>query len=181
MFAVESYAAVRRFVFVEGNSQREAAKVFGLSRDTLFVASKRTEDFDFHAIVRKIKALPAPETPEHWAGSSMPNHEAFVSPQVATPQDKRRAKAISAASTIRWQGAASSRCWIILNCCSISCDLAARCRGSSFAPASGLHRRSILMSPVSPTPDGALPARSADFVEGPSWYLDPSLGGLIED
>jgi hypothetical protein len=27
MFAVESYAAVRRFVFVEGNSQREAAKV----------------------------------------------------------------------------------------------------------------------------------------------------------
>lgn len=30
-------------------------------------------------------------------------------------------------------------------------------------------------------PDGALPARSADFVEGPSWYLDPSLGGLIED
>lgn len=35
MFAVESYAAVRRFVFVEGNSQREAAKVFGLSRDTI--------------------------------------------------------------------------------------------------------------------------------------------------
>jgi transposase len=35
MFAVESYAAVRRFVFVEGNSQREAAKVFGLSRETI--------------------------------------------------------------------------------------------------------------------------------------------------
>ena len=35
MFAVEVYAAVRRFVFVEGNSQREAAKVFGLSRDTI--------------------------------------------------------------------------------------------------------------------------------------------------
>ncbi|NLR73398.1 IS21 family transposase [Novosphingobium sp. ERN07] len=35
MFAVEAYAAVRRFVFVEGNSQREAAKVFGLSRDTI--------------------------------------------------------------------------------------------------------------------------------------------------
>lgn len=28
MFAVESYAAVRRFVFVEGNSQREAATVW---------------------------------------------------------------------------------------------------------------------------------------------------------
>lgn len=62
-------------------------------RCTLFVASKRTEDFDFDALVRSINALPAPETPEHWAGSSMPNHDIFVSPQAATPQDKRRAKA----------------------------------------------------------------------------------------
>ena len=51
-----------------------------------------TEDFDFHALVRTINALPAPETPEHWAGSSMPNHDVFISPQAATPQDKRRAK-----------------------------------------------------------------------------------------
>ncbi len=35
MFAVEVYAAVRRFVFVEGNSRREAARVFGLSRETV--------------------------------------------------------------------------------------------------------------------------------------------------
>jgi transposase len=35
MFVVESYAAVRRFVFVEGHSRREAARVFGLSRDTV--------------------------------------------------------------------------------------------------------------------------------------------------
>ncbi len=35
MFAVEVYAAVRCFVFVEGKSQREAARVFGLSRDTV--------------------------------------------------------------------------------------------------------------------------------------------------
>ncbi|MDP8912950.1 MAG: IS21 family transposase [Pseudomonadota bacterium] len=35
MFAVETYAAVRRFVFVEGNSRREAARVFGLSRETV--------------------------------------------------------------------------------------------------------------------------------------------------
>ena len=35
MFVVESYAAVRRFVFVEGRSRREAARVFGLSRDTV--------------------------------------------------------------------------------------------------------------------------------------------------
>lgn len=35
MFVVESYAAVRRFVFVEGHSRRKAATVFGLSRDTV--------------------------------------------------------------------------------------------------------------------------------------------------
>ncbi|WP_354289571.1 IS21 family transposase [Sphingomonas sp. UYEF23] len=35
MFAVESYAAVRRFVFIEGNSRREAARVFGLNRETV--------------------------------------------------------------------------------------------------------------------------------------------------
>jgi DNA-binding transcriptional regulator LsrR (DeoR family) len=35
MFVLESYAAVRRFVFVEGRSQREASRVFGLSRDTV--------------------------------------------------------------------------------------------------------------------------------------------------
>ena len=35
MFAVEVYAGVRRFVFVEGRSRREAARVFGLSRDTI--------------------------------------------------------------------------------------------------------------------------------------------------
>jgi len=36
MFAVEVYAAVRHFVFVEGNSRREAARIFGLSRETVF-------------------------------------------------------------------------------------------------------------------------------------------------
>lgn len=35
MFAVEVYAAVRHFVFVEGNSRREAARVFVLSRETV--------------------------------------------------------------------------------------------------------------------------------------------------
>ena len=35
VFAVEVYAAVRQFVFVEGHSQREAARVFGLSRETV--------------------------------------------------------------------------------------------------------------------------------------------------
>lgn len=35
MFAVEVYAAVRHFVLIERNSQREAARVFGLSRGTV--------------------------------------------------------------------------------------------------------------------------------------------------
>ena len=35
MFAVEMYAAVRSFVFIQGNSRREAARVFGLSRETV--------------------------------------------------------------------------------------------------------------------------------------------------
>lgn len=35
MYAVEVYAVVRRFVFIEGNSQREAARVFGLNRETV--------------------------------------------------------------------------------------------------------------------------------------------------
>ena len=33
--ALETYAAVRKFVFLEGNSRREAARLFGLSRDTV--------------------------------------------------------------------------------------------------------------------------------------------------
>jgi transposase len=35
MFAVEVYAAVRQFVFNDGNSRREAARGFGLSRETV--------------------------------------------------------------------------------------------------------------------------------------------------
>ena len=35
MYAVEKYAAVRHFVMVEGHSRREAALVFGISRDTV--------------------------------------------------------------------------------------------------------------------------------------------------
>lgn len=34
MFVVEVYAAVRR-VFIEGRSRRDAARVFGLSRETV--------------------------------------------------------------------------------------------------------------------------------------------------
>ncbi|GFE77800.1 hypothetical protein [Novosphingobium sp. TCA1] len=34
---------------------------------------------------------------------------------------------------------------------------------------------------VSAEPDGLLVSASADFQEGPSWYLDPDLGGIVED
>lgn len=34
MFVVEVYAAVRQFVFNHGKSRREAARIFGLSRET---------------------------------------------------------------------------------------------------------------------------------------------------
>ena len=33
MFGLDNYAAVRRFVFTEGHSRREAARVFGFSRE----------------------------------------------------------------------------------------------------------------------------------------------------
>lgn len=32
---MENYAAVRQFVFIDGKSRREAARFFGLSRDTV--------------------------------------------------------------------------------------------------------------------------------------------------
>jgi transposase len=35
MYGLDHYAAVRRFVFVEGHSEREAARVFGLARKTI--------------------------------------------------------------------------------------------------------------------------------------------------
>ena len=68
MFAVEIYAAVRRFVFVEGKSRREAAKVFGLSRDTIskmcrysappgYVRSKPPERPKLGALVPVIDAI----------------------------------------------------------------------------------------------------------------------------
>ena len=68
MFAVEVYAAVRRFVFVEGRSRREAARVFGLSRDTIgkmcrfsvppgYVRSKPPEKPKLGALIPVIDAI----------------------------------------------------------------------------------------------------------------------------
>jgi hypothetical protein len=41
LLLVEIYAAGRRFVFIEGKSRREAARVFGLSRDTIAKMCRR--------------------------------------------------------------------------------------------------------------------------------------------
>jgi hypothetical protein len=68
MFAVEIYAAVRRFVFIEGKSRREAARAFGLSRDTIskmcrysaspgYVRSKQPERPKLGPLVRVIDAI----------------------------------------------------------------------------------------------------------------------------
>ncbi len=62
MYAVEVYAAVRQFVFVEGRSRREAASVFGLSRDTI---SKMCQ---FSAPPGYVRTKPlAPPKPRHTA------------------------------------------------------------------------------------------------------------------
>jgi transposase len=68
MFSVETYAAVRRFVFVEGKSRREAARVFGLSRETIakmcrysappgYVRSKEPERPKLGPLVPVIEAI----------------------------------------------------------------------------------------------------------------------------
>jgi transposase len=68
MFVVETYAAVRRFVFVEGRSRREAARVFGLSRDTVakmcrfsappgYVRSKPAQKPKLGALIPVIEAI----------------------------------------------------------------------------------------------------------------------------
>ena len=62
MFAVEIYAAVRQFVLVKGNSRREAARVFGVSRDT----------------VTKMCAYPAPPGYRRSKPPSRPKLDPFV-------------------------------------------------------------------------------------------------------
>ena len=87
MFVVETYAAVRRFVFVEGRSRREAARVFGLSRDTVakmcrfsappgYVRSKPAQKPKLGALIPVIEAIlegdrrPQPSNSIRSSGSS---------------------------------------------------------------------------------------------------------------
>jgi transposase len=86
MFAVEIYAAVRRFVFVEGKSRREAAKVFGLSRDRI---SKMCR---YSATLGYVRSKP-PERPK--LGALVPAIDAILeSDKTAPAKQKRTAKRI---------------------------------------------------------------------------------------
>jgi transposase len=86
MFAVEIYAAVRRFIFVEGRSRREAAKVFGLSRDTI---SKMCR---YSAPPGYVRSKP-PERPK--LGALIPVIDAILeADKIAPPKQRHTAKRI---------------------------------------------------------------------------------------
>ena len=80
MFAVEVYAAVRQFVFVEGRSRREAARVFGLSRDTI------TKMCRFSAPPGDVRSKP-PGRPK--LGSLIPVIDAILAGDVTAPPKQR--------------------------------------------------------------------------------------------
>ena len=59
--------------------------------------------------------------------------------------------------------------------------LKGRCQQSAALFRSG-DRPVLQINPyVSAEPDGPLPSREGDFEQGPSWFLDPALGGEIEE
>ncbi len=80
MYAVEIYAAVRQFVFVEGRSRREAASVFGLSRDTI---SKMCR---FSAPPGYVRSKP-PSKPK--LGPLIPVIDAILAADVTAPPKQR--------------------------------------------------------------------------------------------
>ena len=80
MFAVEVYAAVRQFVFVEGRSRREAASVFGLSRDTINKMCR------FSAPPGYVRTKP-PGKPK--LGSLIPVIDAILAADVTAPPKQR--------------------------------------------------------------------------------------------
>lgn len=80
MYAVEIYAAVRQFVFVEGKSRREAARVFGLHRDTI---SKMCR---FSAPPGYVRAKP-PGKPK--LGPLIPVIDAILAADVTAPPKQR--------------------------------------------------------------------------------------------
>jgi hypothetical protein len=98
MFAVEIYAAVRRFVFVERKSRREAARVFGLSRDTIAKMCR------YSAPPGYVRSK-APERPK--LGLLVPVIDAILeSDKTAPPKQRHTAKRVFATS---WSRASSTR------------------------------------------------------------------------
>ena len=86
MFAVETYAAVRRFVFVEGKSRREAARVFGLSRETVAKMCR-------YSVPPGYMRTKDPEKPK--LGPLLPVIDAILeSDKTAPPKQKHTAKRI---------------------------------------------------------------------------------------
>jgi len=86
MYAVETYAAVRQFVFIEGKSRREAARVFGLSRETIDKMCR----FSAPPGYRRTKA---PEKPK--LGPLIPAIDAILAAdRTAPPKQRHTAKRI---------------------------------------------------------------------------------------
>lgn len=63
MFAVEVYAAVPHFVFIEGNNRREAARVFKLSRDQNPVLLRKVRYYENRALKALSRAGGRSSTP----------------------------------------------------------------------------------------------------------------------
>lgn len=80
MYAVDVYAAVRQFIFVEGRSRREAASVFGLSRDTI---SKMCR---FSAPPGYVRTKPAGKPK---LGAFLPVIDAILAADVTAPPKQR--------------------------------------------------------------------------------------------
>ena len=80
MFAVEVYAAVRQFVFSDGNSRREAARVFGLSRETV---SKMCR-FSLPPGYTRVKPIAKPKL-----GPLVPVIDAILAADVTAPVKQR--------------------------------------------------------------------------------------------
>ncbi|WP_369815655.1 hypothetical protein [Erythrobacter sp. CCH5-A1] len=59
--------------------------------------------------------------------------------------------------------------------------LAPRLKTSAELLRSGERPWPMINPYVAAAPDGVVPARNAPFTEGPSWYLDPGLGGIVGD
>jgi len=99
MFAVEVYAAVRRVVFVEGNSRREAARVFGLSRETVLKMCR----FSLPPSCMRTKPVTKPKL-----GALLPVIDAILEADRTGPVKQRHtAKRIVRAAARRARGSAA--------------------------------------------------------------------------